>query len=77
MDSVEFSDVLRQIGWHPGELARRLGVRPGSVYDWLGGRRSVPDNLAAWLIAVRDGLASAGPLPEGWDAAASRRGRLV
>jgi hypothetical protein len=34
--------------------------------QWLRGRRPIPENLAEWLLKVRDGQASAGPLPEGW-----------
>jgi hypothetical protein len=34
--------------------------------QWIRGRHPIPENLARWLIAVRDGQASAGPLPENW-----------
>jgi DNA-binding transcriptional regulator YiaG len=66
MTSAELSDILREIGWQPAELATRLGVRQESVRGWLSGRREIPENLAVWLRAVRDGVSSAGPLPEGW-----------
>jgi plasmid maintenance system antidote protein VapI len=68
MDGPEMSEVLRQIGWQVPELAHRLNVRPGTVYDWLTGRRHIPDNLADWLRRVRDHQANAGALPEGWRA---------
>lgn len=66
MTGAEMSDLLREISWEPATLAAKLGVRHGTVRDWLAGRREIPPNLAQWLVAVRDGLASAGPLPEGW-----------
>ena len=66
MTGAELSEVLRQIGWPVSELVQRLGVRPDTVTQWLRGRREIPDNLARWLVAVRDGVASAGELPDGW-----------
>jgi plasmid maintenance system antidote protein VapI len=66
MDAAEFRDVLREIGWSASELARRLGIRPGSVFDWLNGRNAVPENLAAWLRRVRDAQGSVPPLPDNW-----------
>ena len=66
MDAAEFSRVLKEIGWGPNELARRLSIRHGSVYDWLNGRRSVPDNLSKWLRQVRDAQGQVPPLPDDW-----------
>jgi hypothetical protein len=66
MDGPEMSGVLKEIGWPVLELAHRLNVRPGTVHDWLTGRRHIPDNLAEWLRRVRDHQANAGALPEGW-----------
>jgi hypothetical protein len=66
MNGAELDFVLKQIGWSPPELARRLGVRNDSVYQWLTNRRPIPTNLERWLYQVRAGLASAPPLPEGW-----------
>jgi hypothetical protein len=68
MDAAEFSEVLRAIGWSAGELARRLSIRPGSVYDWLNARRPIPDNLGKWLRQVRDAQGQAPPLPDDWRA---------
>jgi transcriptional regulator with XRE-family HTH domain len=65
MDGPEMSEALRQIGWTAQQLAERLGVRRDTVTGWLTGRRPVPENLAAWLRAIRDHL-DAQPLPDGW-----------
>jgi hypothetical protein len=66
MTGDEMGECLRAIGWEPTTLAQRLGVRPDTVRSWLAGRREIPPNLERWLLAVRDGVASAGPLPENW-----------
>jgi len=66
MTGDEMGECLRAIGWEPPTLAQRLGVRPDTVRSWLSGRREIPDNLATWLLAVRDGQAAAGSLPENW-----------
>jgi hypothetical protein len=66
MTGDEMGEVLRQIGWPTAELARRLNVREDSVRSWLNGRREIPPNLERWLYAVRDSIASAPPLPDGW-----------
>ena len=66
MNGQELSEALKQIGWNPTELARRLGIRVHSIFDWLNGRRPVPDNVADWLIKVRDLVDQAPPLPDGW-----------
>jgi hypothetical protein len=66
MTGPELSECLKQIGWPISELVDRLQVRPDTVMQWIRGRRPIPENLAEWLIKVRDGQASAGPLPEGW-----------
>ena len=58
--------ILKQIGWHPQELAWRLNVRASTVYHWLTGRRAIPPNLADWLQQVRDKQAQAPALPDGW-----------
>jgi plasmid maintenance system antidote protein VapI len=60
--------TLKHIGWSPAELARRLGVRDDSVRHWLNGRRAIPENLATWLVQVRDAQAQAPALPDGWRA---------
>ena len=66
MDGGELDSVLKAIGWRPQELARRLGVRNDTVYGWLTNRRPVPENLAEWLIRIRDKI-SDDPLPAGWE----------
>jgi DNA-binding transcriptional regulator YdaS (Cro superfamily) len=47
-------------------LARRLSVREDSVRHWLNGRRPIPPNVERWLYAVRDSIATAPALPDGW-----------
>jgi DNA-binding transcriptional regulator YiaG len=66
MSPAELSDILREIGWPAAELQRRLGVREETIRQWLNGRRTIPPNLEQWLYAVRDNLANAPPLPDGW-----------
>lgn len=50
-------DALKSLGWSKAELARRLGVRPGTVTDWAG---NPPQYALAYLAmalelkAVRD-----------------------
>jgi len=66
MTGDELGDVLREIGWLPRELARRLSVRSATVADWLTGRRNIPPNLEQWLYRVRDLQAQAPPLPDNW-----------
>jgi hypothetical protein len=66
MTGDEMGETLRQIGWPTAELARRLSVREDTVRGWLKGRRPVPPNLERWLLAVRDNLANAPALPDGW-----------
>jgi hypothetical protein len=66
MTGAKMSDLLREIGWEPATVAQKLGVRVDVVRGWLAGRREIPPNLADWLRRVRDGQASAGPLPEDW-----------
>jgi hypothetical protein len=57
---------MRTIGWTNAELARRLGVREGSIRMWLSGRREIPPSLADWL-EERVRYALKGPqTPEGW-----------
>jgi transcriptional regulator with XRE-family HTH domain len=63
----ELSATLKQIGWPISELVDRLQIRPDTVMQWLRGRRTIPDNVAAWLIQVRDKLDEAPALPEGWE----------
>ena len=58
-------DCLRQIGWSIHTLANRLGVRRDTVTGWVSNRRSIPENLAEWLIRIRDKL-SDDPLPKDW-----------
>jgi plasmid maintenance system antidote protein VapI len=65
MTGNELSEVLATIGWTAGELQRRLGIRGDTVRQWLSGRRPIPDNVATWLIRLRDKI-SDDPLPEGW-----------
>ena len=60
--------LLRRIGWHANELARRLNVRPQNVSRWLSDRHPIPENVAAWLIVVAENADRAPALPEGWRA---------
>lgn len=66
MTGDEMSEVLRQIGWTAGELARRLSVREDTVRGWLNSRRGVPLNLERWLRQVRDTVNTAPRLPDDW-----------
>jgi plasmid maintenance system antidote protein VapI len=66
MDADEMSEILREIGWEPAELARRLDVRQDTVRRWLSGRREIPPNLAAWLRLHRTVQAQVPLLPDNW-----------
>jgi hypothetical protein len=65
MTGDEMFEILRQLDWSPADLARRLGVRPDTMRQWLHSRREIPSNLAEWLIEIRNKLQEK-PLPDGW-----------
>jgi DNA-binding transcriptional regulator YiaG len=66
MTGDELSELLREVGWPAAELARRLSIREDTVRGWLNGRREVPPNVGRWLEQIRDGIATAPALPDGW-----------
>jgi hypothetical protein len=66
MTGGEMSECLRAIGWPLAELCRRLSIREDTARGWLTNRRPIPPNVERWLHAVRDNLANAPALPDGW-----------
>jgi transcriptional regulator with XRE-family HTH domain len=62
------ADCMRELGWSPRELARRLGVNESTTRNWISGRREPPDNVIDWLQARARAVGSLTlpELPEGW-----------
>jgi DNA-binding transcriptional regulator YiaG len=67
--STELDELLRDIGWSPRELARRLGIGEATARSWQTGRRAPHASVVEWLRVVRDKLQEAGSAPPGWDRA--------
>ena len=63
MTPDRLSEVLSELGWQTGELAKRLWISERTVRRWLSGQAEVPDRIAYWLEAVVRVMQSAPPPP--------------
>jgi DNA-binding transcriptional regulator YiaG len=52
MTSPEIRAALDSLDLKQIEVARHLGVNPGTVSDWVRGRRPAPKHFVAWLNAM-------------------------
>jgi transcriptional regulator with XRE-family HTH domain len=63
---MNLADLLDDIGWSNGDLARRLDISPDTVSKWAKGRRDPPQPVMDWLGQLATCHARAGPHPKGW-----------
>ena len=52
MTTLEFRTTLLRLRLSQGELARRMGVLPGTVSRWATGKLALPTYVIAYLKAL-------------------------
>ena len=53
MTSPEIRAALDSLDLKQIEVARHLGVNPGTVSDWVRGKRPAPKHFVVWLQAAQ------------------------